>query len=163
MSDDYIWTEDMSVGVEAIDRDHQWLFMVINEVDSLADTDLSQKAEKLHSLLYDFLSYTSYHFKREELLMEACEYPFLDNHREVHNFLKESVVAFVDASKQGFSDVDFDRFRSFQKNWWRDHILGMDKNYESWLRARPEIVKGVNLDFAQNVQPDKSANQEKQG
>lgn len=147
LTEQFNWTEELSVGVEALDRDHQWLLKLAEGVSSLAAADSSAREDRVNTLLADFLAHTTDHFLREEWLMDACEYPGLGKHRDIHRSVKKQILAFVNASKQGCSDDDLGRFRVFAKNWILDHILYHDQSYAAWMRDRAEVVRLANLDF----------------
>ena len=154
MTEQFKWTEELSVGVGALDRDHQWLLQLAESVGPQVDVDLSARDERVNTLLADFLAHTTDHFSREEWLMEACEYPGLDKHRDTHRSVKKQILAFVNASKQGCSDDDLGRFRVFAKNWILDHILYHDQSYVAWMQDRAEVVERANLDFDRQVRDE---------
>jgi len=67
------WTEDMSVGVEVLDGDHQTLFSLLNKMRNAVLGDSTTLV--LGEVLGELYNYTDYHFKREEAMMLLCGYP----------------------------------------------------------------------------------------
>lgn len=154
MAEQFEWTEELSVGVGVLDRDHQGLLKLVESVSLLSDTDLSARDERVNSLLADFLAHTTLHFSREECLMEACQYPGLDKHRDVHGLVKKQILAFANTCKQGCSDVHLERFKVFAKNWILDHILYHDQSYAVWMQDRAQVVQLANLAFDRRAKDD---------
>ena len=76
------WNNDLSVGVDLIDSDHKTLIDLINLVaDSI---EAGQSAKTIGDVVQLLYEYTEFHFIREEVLMEACGYSDLDNHRNTN-------------------------------------------------------------------------------
>ena len=83
------WNETLSTGIKPVDDDHQVLIELLNRCQQLED-NLADR-DKLNHILIELLEYTQHHFKREEAIMLACEYPGLNNHHQVHLLLIKQV------------------------------------------------------------------------
>lgn len=141
------WTDDMSVGVDVLDHDHRKLFGLINELDTIINADVVSKQGAIDSVLSELADYSNYHFNREQALMEACEYPDLDNHKKVHIIYKNKLdEALLDHKKQPAS-INVQEIRDFLKNWWIDHIMVMDKHYQSSMQGKQAIIEQANAEF----------------
>jgi hemerythrin-like metal-binding protein len=79
------------VGVEQIDREHQWWFALVEGLHQAMLAGTGRQA--LRSLLADRASYTCYHFSHEERLMEHIGYPGPGEHGRQHEDLKAKVPA----------------------------------------------------------------------
>lgn len=122
------WTEAMSVGNPALDKDHQRLIGMIN--------DLDQSAPDFLELFNAVLDYTTGHFEREEAHLEAIGYPGLDTHRVQHDDFADQVAAMVKQYRaQAFEDDDT-RLKDFLWSWLKGHILIEDQRYAAWTRAK---------------------------
>src|SRR5512134_3308497 len=77
------WSKAMSVGVSRLDRDHKILIGLINRLDEASAGD-DDAARLMAEVLETLVSYTIFHFSREEAVMAACGYPALAHHHEEH-------------------------------------------------------------------------------
>lgn len=127
------WNPDYSVGVTEIDNQHKKLIdMIINLNKALAD---GKGKEVLGKLIKDLIDYTKTHFTLEEKLLEKAKYPMFDSHKKEH-------IAFVKKIEQ--FQIDFEKGKTlltveimnFLKDWLKNHIVGTDKKYESYLKGK---------------------------
>lgn len=85
------WRDDYNTGYEEIDRQHQHLFWIIN---NLHDAVLAGNGVSLiESTLDNLFDYTLEHFQAEEALMTAYHYPNQEAHVKKHDNLREQVIA----------------------------------------------------------------------
>src|SRR5271166_1440668 len=85
-----VWTEDMSVGVKAIDNDHKKLIDMLNELN---DGILAGKTSlALESVIEGLLRYTKFHFAREERLFAETGYPGGPAHKAEHDLATRRVM-----------------------------------------------------------------------
>jgi len=77
------WDSTLECGVELIDNEHKELFKMVGNLMRESSKEMSGKA-------LDFLGeYVVSHFAHEEKLMEQCNYPYVMEHKELHNrFIK---------------------------------------------------------------------------
>lgn len=124
------WTDVLSVGIPAIDRDHRILVGLVNQ---LAVAEDRQDRINLEEVLDELVSYTLYHFDREERLLAAVGYPDLADHARRHHELAERVLMV----RRRFFAVERDRLGDevleFLVSWLRGHILGEDRKYIPYL------------------------------
>lgn len=130
------WSAAMSVGVSRLDRDHRILIGLINRLDEASAGD-DNAAQLMAEVLDVLVSYTIFHFSREEAVMEACGYPALGHHHEEHVALTQEVMDWqkrfrVDAE----SVVPMDMLH-FLKGWLNHHILLQDMAYRPFVEGNP--------------------------
>ncbi len=83
------WTDEVSIGVDAIDTDHQILFSMLKRSRALSEKGGDPRIfGSILADLADLHEYSIPHFEREEALMEACGYPDLESHKQVHSKLR---------------------------------------------------------------------------
>lgn len=117
------WTDDLSVGNRFIDRDHQTLIKLINQLhDSMQQ---GQGDAILDAILFDLLVYTKGHFQREEAEMRRIGYPGLGAHAREHQRLLQSVKELREAAGTDRSVLCI-KVADFLQDWLRKHILGSD-------------------------------------
>jgi hemerythrin len=121
------WTEAMSVDVPALDKDHQKLIHMIN--------DLDQDSPDFMDLFNAVLDYTTGHFEREEAHLEAIGFPGLDAHRVQHDDFADQVAALVKEYRAHPFEAGDSRLKDFLWSWLKGHILIEDQRYAAWTRA----------------------------
>jgi hemerythrin len=129
------WREEFSVGITSIDRQHQKMIDLINQLEDGARTH--QESKTMRSVLSELLSYTRSHFKTEEALMRTYKYPGYAQHKVEHQTLVNRVADFRRKFEAGML-TDAHDLASFLMGWLEGHILGTDKKYGPYL-----IEKGV--------------------
>ena len=133
------WTDKLSVGDAAIDKDHRELFELVQE---LAEADLSDGF--VLGLIGRLEEYTEKHFSREEALMRAYAYPGLDDHVEKHRmfseWLKTVEMTYRRAAESPFEISDL--VNAFLGNWLVEHIMKEDMMYRDFIAGRKNAPKG---------------------
>lgn len=128
---DYItWQDDFSVGVEIIDEQHKVLLQVINTFLSSLEDNNDRFA--IGRSLDQMIKYTEYHFYTEQLLLE--KHPDFLAHLNQHWQLLKRAKKIQSDFEQCF-ELKRDIF-DFLLLWLKDHILGTDKLYFSYLLER---------------------------
>lgn len=121
------WQDDFSVGVEVIDEQHKMLLLVINTF--LSSLDAGDDCFAIDRTIDEMIKYTEYHFYTEQLMLE--KHPDFLAHLNQHWQL-------VKQAKQIQQDFAEDRelkgdIFDFLLLWLKNHILGTDKVYFSYL------------------------------
>lgn len=127
------WKEEYSVGIKHIDEDHQKLITLLNQFSIAYDYAMSETFEK--EALDELVSYTKYHFDREEKLMSENDYPDFDAHKAQHEKMIAEVESFVSLYQEKGHD-SLNEIVDFLKGWLINHINGTDKQYTEHLHQR---------------------------
>ena len=77
------------------------------------------------------------HFKDEETIMEAIQYPGLREHKQKHEQFVKEILSAVNAYKNGKQFVP-NSFVRFLRDWLFNHILIDDK---AWARYYFSVTK----------------------
>ncbi|MBI5092471.1 MAG: hemerythrin family protein [Candidatus Hydrogenedentes bacterium] len=77
-----VWDEKYSVGISEIDRQHQRLIQMINDLHEALVAERGQQA--LTEIVGRMLDYTIYHFAAEETLLKNNGYALYDAHQQEH-------------------------------------------------------------------------------
>ncbi|WP_051013920.1 bacteriohemerythrin [Pararhodospirillum photometricum] len=118
-------------GVREIDEDHLKLFELVNRVGVvLARND----TERLARLISDLASYTHWHFRHEERLMQVHDYPGSAQHKREHDLLIQQTTA-LQARLASGDEHATDGLMDFLADWLRLHIQVMDKALGEYLLA----------------------------
>ena len=129
----YRWSEQYSVNVAALDKQHRQLFDTINELDkALKNGDGNSAVGLALSRLAD---YSLVHFAAEESLMERHGFPGLPTHRAEHDAFRKKIAALLADHKAGKPGVPV-LLLFFMQSWLKQHIKKTDKLYSAYLNAR---------------------------
>ncbi len=130
-----VWKDRYSVRNAEIDRQHRTIFGLLNKLyESLQDKEsVAPVAEMLERLS----EYAIVHFRSEESLMEANNFPELEAHRTEHNKFRHKVPQLKRDFEQTFGDMTIDVF-VFLKDWWINHILTTDQKYVPYISGNSD-------------------------
>ncbi|MFQ5784415.1 MAG: bacteriohemerythrin [Alphaproteobacteria bacterium] len=125
------WTERLSVGVPLLDADHRLFIDLINALEGNAKYPGRRFA--IVETLAALEQYARHHFKREEEVMRACDYPHIERHIEKH----KEFVRYIDELKNNFKENRNHKIGEevleFLKNWLVRHILAEDMAYRPYV------------------------------
>lgn len=127
------WDETLDVGVAVFNEDHRRLVGYINDLHGgiVSGIGISQMTYVLDGLI----DYTKEHFRREEELMAAHDYPGLKGHRREHYELMKQVGDFKSRLNEGKASFSLE-LMSFLKDWLVNHIKGTDMNYRAFFLGK---------------------------
>lgn len=128
------WTEQMSVGVKALDEDHKRLIGMINELNDGIESGRTMRA--LEGVVDGLFRYTRTHFAHEERLFAQTAYPGTATHIAEHERLIRRTINLQARIEAGQSLQLSLEAMAFLKQWLTDHIQGSDQNYKAHLNAK---------------------------
>jgi len=123
-----VWKPEYSIGIYLIDKQHKYLFEIINSAFELLKDDLSvDKYDGITLTIQDLYQYAKYHLVTEEKYMISINYKEYSSHKADHdNFIlylnKINLEQVEEDSQKHIKDI-----LSFLLNWLLDHILLKDK------------------------------------
>ena len=126
------WSPNLSVGSEEIDREHEDLIALLNNL--AANVEAGMGAEAVKGCLDKLLDHTEQHFRHEEAIMARAEYPDLDHHHRLHEALMEEIREFR-KELDGGTDIG-PEVTDFIKTWLISHIMESDKQLGGYLQGR---------------------------
>jgi hemerythrin-like metal-binding protein len=123
------WGTGFSVGVQAIDEEHQEMIALVNQVhdhlcSSTPDEDLKKAFERLSS-------YTVTHFWNEERLFLPTAYPRAAIHARKHKHLLTILGCFQSCIDRTGRYFKLEEQLDFLREWMMDHITTED----AWVGA----------------------------
>ncbi|NVN91313.1 MAG: bacteriohemerythrin [Desulfuromonadales bacterium] len=119
------WSRSYSVSVDSMDREHQRLIDIINNLYASMRAGRSQDA--IGKILDELVDYTRTHFDHEERLMQQSGYTGYDEQKRAHEALIAQVKKIQD--KQHAGTALGQEVMTFLKSWLVNHIQGLDKRY----------------------------------
>ncbi len=119
------WSRSYSVDVSQMDREHQRLIDLINQLYTAMREGRGKEAVGV--ILDELIDYTKTHFAHEEQWMRDAKYSGYDEQKRLH----EALVARVLESKRKYAagETTSQEIMSFLKDWLIKHIQGTDKLY----------------------------------
>jgi hemerythrin len=120
-----VWTQDLNLGIEVIDEQHIRIVEYINELDDVRTSN--NKREEVGRIIDAMLDYTISHFTFEERMQEEAGYPYIKEHKKVHELFISKITDFQERFNQG-ADVADDLHKLLFK-WLYSHIQHDDLAY----------------------------------
>ena len=126
----YEWSDELSVGVPSIDRQHKVLIGLINDLHNAMEAGTG--AGEAKSVLKQLINYAKAHFIYEESLFMRYDYPATHEHLASHRNIEAKLAELKE--KSSASDFDISQeLMNFLKNWLNNHILKEDMGYSDIL------------------------------
>ncbi|MCE0495896.1 bacteriohemerythrin [Vibrio salinus] len=119
------WGPDLDLGLTEINRQHETLVNLINELYYLLNNNYDLASVK--RVVQGLIDYTGNHFKYEETLFDMFEYKDRHQHERIHSTLVSQVLDFQRRVESG-EDIS-DELMSFLKAWLTQHIQKEDRAY----------------------------------
>lgn len=137
----FIWTDQLSIGIDVIDQQHKRIVEYINQLDDARTNGLSR--EESSWILGELIDYTISHFSFEESLQEEAGYPFCTSHKKVHESFTKRIAEFHERAEKG-EDVT-KALNSLLVTWLFNHIKRDDTDYSetvrTYLKERKDAVE----------------------
>jgi hemerythrin-like metal-binding protein len=127
------WSDELSVGVKALDADHRHLVDVINQLDEAVTAGRGPAV--LGDVMSKLRTHVAEHFDREEALLKQTGYPECDEHHQQHHATSvklaelENLVA-EDDQKAASAVL------GFLKAWFINHVVGNDLKMRDFFRDK---------------------------
>ena len=119
----YEWSDELSVGVPSIDRQHKVLIGLINELHNAMEKGTA--ASEAKAILKQLINYAKAHFIYEESLFMRHDYPATHEHLASHRHIEATLAELKEKSKSSDFDLSVE-LMNFLKNWLNNHILKED-------------------------------------
>lgn len=124
------WSNDLSVNVAEIDKQHQKLVMMLNDLHDAMKQGKGH--EIIGKIITELINYSVVHFATEEKYFVQFNYPDTDSHKKEHADFVQQVSIFNDGFKKGKLMLTIDVVK-FLREWLRKHIMGTDKKYTQFF------------------------------
>ena len=125
------WDGSLSVGNASIDKDHERLVGIVNELDSAVNNN--HGVDIISYILSELSDYVGYHFEHEEQFMRRYHYPGSEEHIQQHADLIKGLDTLVYEFEAIPNAVTADTLE-FLKHWLIDHVKGSDMKLGTFLR-----------------------------
>ena len=127
------WTSDLSINIAEIDRQHQQLIRLLNDLDEVMRK--GREKDALGKIILSLIGYTATHFSTEEKLFDRFGYPETVPHQKEHSGFVKKVTSFHREFNEGGLELTIP-VMNFLMEWLKNHISGSDKRYAPFLNER---------------------------
>lgn len=132
------WEEAYNLGIDEIDKQHQTLLEVANDLYDIAVGSTSEYKAKMSNVLKRLADYTVYHFSSEEKLMAKYNYASLPLHKSAHDSFVSEVSQQIKKLAQS-DQKDALTLYAFVANWIVMHIAQADHVWARYVRRQMQI------------------------
>lgn len=132
---DFVWTEDLAVGVKEIDIQHRVLFAKINDLVSAMDSEDS--APHIERFFVFLEEYAASHFSMEQKAMGVYKYPDRAAHFKEHEIFTRAIEELRAAfNSNGASAALKAQLKKKLCDWLVEHVSVVDKLLGAFLKPR---------------------------
>ncbi|WP_408956437.1 bacteriohemerythrin [Natroniella sp. ANB-PHB2] len=132
-----LWKEKYKIGIEKIDQQHQELFNRLNSFLDVVrnDEELENKIEELEETL-DFMGqYVVVHFDSEEKIQQEYNYPYYEEHKDVHDRFKKEIIKFKEEFEADKYNEDLImEFSGKLLTWLINHVADEDQKIADYVQ-----------------------------
>ena len=133
MSEAPSWKPEYSVRIAELDRQHQRMFRIVQELQRSIMAGNGQAV--VEAAMERVVNYTIEHFATEENFMDECGFPGTAAHRVEHNVLTMEISKLQKEHEAGKTDA-VAKLLDFLQRWQVEHILKRDMEYAKFFAAK---------------------------
>ncbi len=132
-------TPSFLLDYESLDREHQRLADIVNQiVQSIEDG----KAEKCEGLVYDLVKSSKEHFSNEEALLVKVGYPDVTKHQDHHKSLNTKMDHMIEFAKMAAENqMARDRLRTELMFFLMDDVITTDMDFKNFIEEKVKAEK----------------------
>lgn len=129
------FTEEYLMDIPEIDDQHKEFFEMLGRISDVV-SDLykpldDDETDDVLDIIADLRDYALIHFRTEEGYMREADYPGIDKQKKEHNRFITDVIR-MEAELMNGSAIPAIKIRNFMHDWYRDHILTLDKPFSDF-------------------------------
>ncbi len=124
---------------ESLDRDHQQLNEMLNEIVQAIDGD---EAGKCRDLVPEFVKFAKKHFSREEALLVKIGYPNAKKHHDHHKSLDVQMNHMLEFAKAAEDNaMAREKLRKEMVFFLMDDVITTDMDFKKFIKAKAGAKK----------------------
>lgn len=131
------FTKEYIVDIPEIDDQHEAFFKMLDKINDVVpdmykplDDD---EVDDLIDVVSELRDYALEHFRTEEGYMQEVDYPGTGKQKKEHNRFITDVIR-LEAELMNGSAMPPIKVRNFMHDWYRDHILNLDKPFGEYYK-----------------------------
>lgn len=152
MEPQFVWRDELNIGVDTIDKEHQRLFKIINKMFAFREDKNSQWA--CQEGVKFFKGHAVKHFADEEAYMMSINYEGIEQHKLVHKEFRENTLPALEQELEqtDYSQDAMDHFLGVCAGWLIGHTLTEDQAITGERTSNWEkVLPGKELDALKKV------------
>ena len=126
-----VWDGSLDLGIEEVDKQHAYLFDVINSL--YRKIRKGQNREAIRDVVDSMKNFARYHFELEERLLRESGYPEAEKHAQAHARFTEEMEKYEFLEDADVISLPGEAL-SFLINWIVWHIMNVDVRYVDHLK-----------------------------
>lgn len=128
MAQEFEWREDLNIGVDVIDREHQRLFKIINKLFTFQEEEKDSQWTCQEGIKY-FKEHAMNHFADEEAYMESIGYEDLEQHQILHRGFREHTLPALEQEleRSDYAPEAVEHFLGVCSGWLIGHTVIEDQ------------------------------------
>lgn len=131
----YEWQENLKVGDERLDSQHQELFDAFNRLLNACAMGTSRM--EIKETLAFLEQYINFHFEEEEELMIQMAYPEFTSHKRGHSTFRRQVESIIDDYRQNGASIPLvAKVNSILSSWLITHVKQEDLKLVIYLKSK---------------------------
>ena len=132
-------TSSFLLDYESLDRDHQHLADIVNQIVKAIDDD---EAEKCEGLVYDLVKSSKEHFSHEEALLVKVGYPDVKKHQDHHKSLNTKMDHMIEFAKMARENqMARDSLRKELVFFLMDDVITTDLDFKNFVEEKVKAEK----------------------
>lgn len=141
------WGKLYSVHHLDMDRQHKYLFNLVNQFNELRTHPVEDIKARLPAFLAELYRFTELHFREEEEMLDTLDLPedCLSRHKDKHRALLHQLGELAATLTSNYTDETGQKTSEFLRHWLMDHILATDKRYGERLDQLNRGEETVNI------------------
>ncbi len=126
--------------LDILDKQHRRILHLVAQIGGIVEKEgvgmeaLQINGDSCHALTNDLFETVTLHFRCEEDLLGAFEYPLLGEHRKEHSEFIERLTKFLFTGI--LKGVDLAGLYAYANDWMCRHKQGPDTDYANFLRGK---------------------------
>ncbi len=131
------FTKEYVMDIPEIDDQHESFFAMLDKINDVVpdmykplDDD---EVDDLVDVIGELREYALMHFRTEESYMQEVDYAGIGKQQKEHNRFITDVIR-MEAQLMNGTSVPPIKVRNFMHDWYRDHILKLDKPFSEYYR-----------------------------
>ena len=130
------WTNDLSLGIGEIDRQHRELIRQAAAVENAALENAEITKDELDAHFEFLTGYIKFHFGSEEKVMLGYGYPETAAHKKIHDNFSEKLGKLRKNAKLSGPDAALEILRNGVYGWFIKHIKNTDGALAAFIRKK---------------------------
>jgi hemerythrin len=133
-----LWRDDWQLGHDCLDEQHVELANILNKLHHFVvydDTKPRNRKIRISQQLTSLVEIARRHFKTEEALMRAHDYPRLGDHHREHVTLLAELQEWVREIETGSKPFTLETLTAL-KHWQIDHAIYSDRLFTDYLKEQ---------------------------